>query len=106
MNRLGGVIGTLLSSTLLLGLVSSAGAGDIGWTGTLRAIDVDDGTGIHTGEGVGSSQFFGSLHFPNTSGATCTAIPFPPDATSYAFSDGAGSVRGVGKTSLGRDSSV
>lgn len=106
MNRLGVTIGIVLSSTLSLGLASSAWAGDIGWTGTLRAIDVDDGTGFYTGGVVGSSQFFGSQHFSNTCGASCTVIPFPPDATSYAFSDGGGSVRGVGRTSLGRDSSV
>ena len=66
MNRLGVTIGIVLSSTLLLGLASSAWAGDIGWTGTLRAIDVDDGTGFYTGGVVGSSLFFGSQHFSNT----------------------------------------
>lgn len=106
MTRWGVEIGSVLSSTLFLGLASSAWAGDIGWTGTLRAIEGDDGTGIYTGGVVGSSQFSGSLHFSNTCGASCTVNPSPPEATSYAFSDGAASVRGLGKTSLGSESSV
>ena len=80
--------------------------GDIGWAGTLVLIESDSGTGAYTGGLEGSTIFSGSVHVPNTCGPTCSVEPFPPFAVNYVFSDGAGSVSGVGATSLGIESSV
>ena len=99
-------VGFVLLLSLSLGHASNAWGGDIGWAGTLVLIDSDSGTGAYTGGVEGSTMFSGSLHFPNTCGPTCTLEPFPAFSMNYVFSDGAGSVSGLGATSLGIESSV
>lgn len=86
---------------LSFGLVSSAWGRDIAWEGTLVVIDFDSGVGRFQGGVEGSTVFSGSAHFPDACGATCTIESDPPSATSYRFSDGTGTVQGVGASSLG-----
>ncbi|MBK7951112.1 MAG: hypothetical protein IPK00_20700 [Deltaproteobacteria bacterium] len=106
MKRLDRMIAVIVGSILGLGFSSGAAAGDLGWSGTLLRIESDSGTGIYSGGSEGSTPFGGSLHFPNSCGATCTATPFPPEATVYSFSDGAGSIAGIGEVTLGDTSAV
>lgn len=89
-----------------LGSAASAPGGDLAWTGTLLLVQEDAGTGVYTGGIPGSTMFAGTVFFPDTCGATCTVEPFPPDATNYVFSDGTGSISGVGATTIGIESSV
>jgi hypothetical protein len=91
---------------LSLGLASDAWGGDLGGRRIIKNIDNDAGTGAYTGGTPGSTFFSGSLFYPDTCGVTCTVEPFGPTATNYVFSDGSGSISGLGVTTAGIEASV
>lgn len=97
MRRIPVWMGLLLS----FGVASSAWGRDFAWQGTLVAIEFDSGVGRYRGGVEGATVFSGSAFFPDTCGATCTVEPDPPSATSYRFSNGTGTVQGVGASSVG-----
>ena len=84
----------------------SAHAGGISWDGELDLILNDTGTGAYTGGTPGVSPFSGDAVWPDVCGATCTVDASEPDATGYLFSNGTGSITGLGVTSDGILSSV
>lgn len=101
---------TLRFVAVTLGLVVALGQGalavDIVWEGTLVVVEEDSGTGAYTGGTPDASMFSGSVNFPGTCGATCLVEPFPPFATNYVFSDGSGTISGLGSSSTGIESSI
>ena len=89
---------------LVLGFAHSAGAASITWTGVLKAVIEDTGTGIYSGGTPDVSIFSGSFNYGDTCG--CLIEPFPPDEINYVFSGGTGTITGLGVTTTGVESSV
>ncbi len=102
---------SLFSPLIILAVVTVAPigyAGDLAWDGTLVAVFDDTGTGAYTGGTAGVTTFSGTVTFPDVcdTGTTCTVEPFGPTATNYVFSNGSGTVMGLGASSIGIESSV
>lgn len=93
-----------LGIVLSFALVTDASAGAIAWSGTLVTVDIDSGIGRFRGGVPGTSVFSGSVQYPDTCGATCTIapdpVPGPPSETGYRFSNGLGTVQGVGASAV------
>ena len=60
------------------------------WTGVLELIDGDAGSGAFSGGIPSVSPFEGYFVHPTSCAAGCVIELFPPDATNYVFSGGAG----------------
>ncbi len=76
------------------------------WTGVLELIDGDAGSGAFSGGNPGVSPFEGYFVHPTSCAAGCLIEPFPPDATNYVFSGGAGLITGLGASVQGVESSI
>lgn len=103
-NLLRDVLALAIGSVLFA--ASNASAGTLAWDGELLLIFNDSGTGAYTGGTPGVSMFSGELASPDVCGATCLIEPFGPNATNYVFSNGAGTIEGLGTNSVGIESSI
>ena len=90
---------------ILLSVTNSAGAATLNWTGLLKVVIEDTGTGTYTGGNPDVSMFSGSFNYGDSCGG-CIVEPFPPDEVNYVFSGGTGSITGLGVTTNGVESSI